>query len=125
MLDFNRIDLLSSYNIAKDNMCYYKYYMFKRFVFFVLLNLLITNPSKALEITNIEWNILKYIEVTVYEPNAKAYDSVSCTAFYKPENNKPIGGSDGLYKAGIAQVNINLPGSYEKKNLSDFKIICK
>ena len=123
MLDFSRIDLLCSYNIAKDNMCYYKYYMIKRFAFFVLLNLLITNPSKAAEITNIEWTVLKDIQVTLYNPNSTS--GIECTALYVPEENKPIGGWSGGTVGAVAQVRIDVPPSYEKKNLSDFKIICK
>ena len=39
--------------------------MFKKLTFFFLLNLLITNTSKALEVTNVEWSILNNISVTV------------------------------------------------------------
>jgi len=139
MLDFSRIDLLSSYNIANENMRYYKYYMSKKFVFFVLLNLLITNPSKAnldlgidwsvlegnAKITNVEWSILKDLQITLYEPSARNLSDASCTVFYIPEDNKPIGGDTGLYRAGIAQVKVTLPNSYKIKPLKNFKIVCK
>ena len=82
-------------------------------------------PSYSLEITNIEWSFLKDIEVTLYNPNAGRYDKASCTAFYKPENNKPIGGESSFFDSGIATVRIDVPGSYERKNLNDFEIKCK
>ena len=73
------------------------------------------------EITNIEWSILNDIQVTVFDSSAY---SVSCTAFYIPENNKPIGGGGATFQGNIAQVRIDVPKSYERKSLSDFKITC-
>lgn len=96
--------------------------MFKKLAFILLLNLLITNPSKAGEITNIEWSVLNDIQVTVYNPNSSS--RVECTALYVPEENKPIGGGSGITRGAIAQVRIDVPPSYEEKNLSDFKILC-
>ena len=125
MLDFSRIDLLSSYNIAKDNMCYYKCYMVKKITFFILLNLLITNSSKATDITNVEWNSIGYIQVTVYKPDATSMNKAECVAFYIPEDNKPIGGDVAFYSAGIAQVTISVPNSYKRKDLKNFEITCK
>ena len=81
-----------------------------------------TSKSYSNEITNIEWTFLKDIQVTLYNPGSQK--KASCTAFYKPSDNKPIGGAIGFYRGGIAQVNINIPDSYEKKNLVDFKITC-
>ena len=99
--------------------------MTKKFAFLILLNVLIINSSKAAEITNVEWNILQDIQVTVYEPSANDLSSARCTAFYIPEDNKPIGGDTGLYRAGIAQVTISVPNSFKKKSLQNFKITCK
>ena len=96
----------------------------KKLIAIFLFNLFFLNPVKALEITNIEWTVLGDIQVTIYE--AKENDiKISCTAFYIPENNKPIGGGFSYTNGNIAQVRIDLPGSYEKKNLSSFKIDCK
>ena len=82
------------------------------------------SKSYSNEITNIEWDLAKNIQVTLYNPGSGLREKVSCTAFYKPSDNKPIGGAIGFYRGGIAQVNINIPESYEKKNLADFKITC-
>ena len=98
--------------------------MIKKLSLFILLNLLFLNTVKALEITNIEWTVLGDIQVTVYDP--ENYTArVTCTAFYIPENNKPIGGGSASFTARIAQVRIDLPNSYTKKNLNTFKIDCK
>jgi len=105
--------------------------MFKKLAFFILLNLLITNPSKAFEITNIEWNILNHIQITIYDPTARNLKQANCTVFYIPEENKPIGGDAGLFRAGIAQVTVDVPKSYrttytgEEMYLKNFKITCK
>ena len=99
--------------------------MIKKITFFILLNLLIINPSKAAKITNVEWNVYKEIQVTVYEPSARDLSKARCTAFYIPEDNKPIGGDTGYYRAGISQVTINIPNSFKKKALQNFKITCK
>lgn len=101
--------------------------MIKKLAFFILLNLLITNPLKANDanITNIEWNVLQDIQITVYNPSAVNLSSANCTVFYIPEDTKPIGGDTGLYRAGIAQVTVSVPNSYKKKNLKNFKIVCK
>ena len=97
--------------------------MIKKLAFLLLLNLLITIPSKAAEVTNIEWTVLKDIQVTLYNPNSTS--RIECTALYVPEENKPIGGGSGLTVGAVAQVRIDVPPSYEKKGLLDFKIICQ
>ena len=97
--------------------------MIKKLAFLLLLNLLITTPSKAAEVTNIEWTSLKDIQVTLYNPNSTS--RIDCTALYVPEENKPIGGGSGRTIAAVAQVIIDIPRSYEKKGLLDFKIICQ
>ena len=81
-----------------------------------------TSKSYSNEITNIEWNYSRDIQITLYNPGSSS--KVSCTAFYTPLDNRPIGGAFSFYQGGIAQVNINIPNSYEKKNLVDFKITC-
>jgi hypothetical protein len=106
---------------------------------FILLNLLITNPSKAnldlginwnilegnAKITNVEWSIIKTIDVTVYDPSINDLTMANCTAFYIPEDNKPIGGGKAYYEAGISQVTIRVPSSYKKKDIKNFKIDCE
>jgi len=100
--------------------------MFKKIAFLLLLNLLITNPSKALEVTNVEWSSLgSNISVTVYDPEITDLTTANCTAFYIPENNKPIGGGRNFYEAGISQIIVSVPSSFKKKNIKDFKITCK
>ena len=99
--------------------------MFKKLTFFFLLNLLITNTSKALEVTNVEWSILNNISVTVYDPEITDLTTANCTAFYIPEDNKPIGGGRNFYEAGISQISISVPKSYKKLNIKNFKITCK
>jgi uncharacterized membrane protein len=99
--------------------------MFKKLAFLLLLNLLITNTSKAAEITNVEWDVLRELQVTVYEPSAKDLSYARCTAFYIPEDNKPIGGDTAFYRAGISQVTISVPNSYRGKDLKNFEITCK
>ena len=99
--------------------------MFKKFTFFIFLNLLIINPSKAADITNVEWNNIDYIQVTVYRPEATSMTKANCVAFYVPEDNKPIGGDNAFYRAGIAQVTISVPNSYKRKDLKNFEITCK
>ena len=99
--------------------------MIKKIFFFILLNLLITNTSKAVEITNVQWNSIDYLLVTVYNPNTQELGKAKCTAFYIPEDNKPIGGGENYYSAGIAQVTIKVPNSYKRKDTKNFKIICK
>ena len=84
---------------------------------------LLTTSSKSAEITNIEWTVIKDIQVTLYNPNSSS--RIECTALYVPEENKPIGGGSGLTIASIAQVKIDVPPSYEKKDLKDFRIICR
>ena len=98
--------------------------MLKKFAFIVLLNLLISNPSKAAKITNVEWNILQDIQITLYEPTARNLSQAGCTVFYIPEENKPIGGDTGLFRAGIAQVTVSVPNSYKRKDLKNFEIVC-
>jgi hypothetical protein len=98
--------------------------MIKKFAFFILLNVLIINPSKAADITNVEWNSIDYIQVTVYRPDATSSHQAKCVAFHIPENNKPIGGDVAFYSAGIAQVTISVPNSYKRKDLKNFEITC-
>ena len=99
--------------------------MFRKLIFFFLLNLIITNPLKALEVTNVEWSSLSTIFVTVYDPEITDLTTANCTAFYIPENNKPIGGGRNFYEAGIAQISISVPKSFRKKDIKNFKITCK
>jgi hypothetical protein len=99
--------------------------MFRKLIFFFLLNLIITNPLKALEVTNVEWSSLSTIFVTVYDPEITDLTTANCTAFYIPEDNKPIGGGRNFYEAGIAQISISVPKSFRKKDIKNFKITCK
>ena len=73
--------------------------MNKIFILFILINLLTTTSSKSAEITNIEWTVLKDIQVTLYNPNSTS--RIECTALYVPEEIKPIG-SSGRTIASIA-----------------------
>tara|TARA_Y100001970_G_C13424512_1_gene458203 strand:+ start:108 stop:404 length:297 start_codon:yes stop_codon:yes gene_type:complete len=97
----------------------------KKFFIIIFLQFFLVNYANSSQITNIEWTILKDIQVTLYKPNARSLDKATCTAFYIPENNKPIGGGFGYYDGGVAQVRISLPRSYNTKILKNFKITCK
>ena len=69
--------------------------MNKIFILFILINLLTTTSSKSAEITNIEWTVLKDIQVTLYNPNSTS--RIECTVLYVPKENKHIGGSGWSY----------------------------
>jgi len=93
----------------------------KKILAMVVVSLFTFTNAFSKEITNIEWSILDDIQVTVFE---NSMGRVSCTAFYIPENNKPIGGGSASFSGNVAQVRIDVPKSYHRKSLSDFKITC-
>ena len=95
-----------------------------KFFIFIFSYFFIANLAYSSQITNIEWTVIKDIQVTVYKPNPESLEKAKCTAFYIPENNKPIGGGESFYNAGIAQVKIDVPKSYEQKILENFKLTC-
>ena len=70
-------------------------------------------PTFAGEITDMEFNIIDYLEVTYYDPNGDYVDRIACTAF----NSKgvPIGGGTDLMSAKIAVVMIKVPKKYVGK----------
>ena len=94
----------------------------KKYILIIIINFITIVHSYSNEITNIEWNILGDIQVTVFSQNSS--NKVSCTAFYLPENEKAIGGDFSFYKGSVAQIVIDVPNSYSKKPISDFKILC-
>lgn len=94
----------------------------KKYILIIIINFITISHSLANDITNIEWNILGDIQVTVFSQNNTG--KVSCTAFYKPENEKAVGGNYSYYRGSVAQITIDVPNSYNNKLISDFKILC-
>lgn len=110
--------------------------MIKKFLLIILLNIFTFSNTYSEEInwsvleggakiTNVEWSIIKTIDVTVYDPSINDLTMANCVAFYIPENNKPLGGGRAYYEAGISQVTIRVPSSYKKKDIKNFKIDCE
>jgi hypothetical protein len=79
----------------------------------LILLMISIKPTFAGEITDMEFNIIDYLEVTYYDPNGVYIDRIACTVF----NSKdiPIGGGTGLIKAKIAVVDIKVPKKYVGK----------
>ena len=87
----------------------------------LILLMISVKPTFAGEVTDMEFNIIDYLEVTYFESKSSHLDRIACTVYNS--QGKPIGGDTGLAKAKVAVVTIKVPKKYV--GLKNLKVDCE